>query len=204
LVIFSLCPELPRCTGRFLAQKGNNLLVSNDLGKTSSQIIFGDGRALGVWSLAGDGDGDAVVGTTAGIYWSNDSGRTWKNLEASYVPAETASIFPFEETVLAQEVVPPRVEIPRIGPTGPPVLPPLETGRNIGQIPKLETPLNPCPYRKLNLTCGGSFVRVSLAVPCAELFAFVCLASRPQLLKGTLLLLRSPSAAIDPAMSVYI
>ena len=129
--------------GRFLAQKGNNLLVSNDRGKTSSQIIFGDGRALDVWSLAGDGDGDAVVGTTSGIYWSNDSGRTWKNLEASYVLAETASIFPFEGTALAQEIVPPRVEIPRIGPTGPPVLPPLETGRNIGQIPKLETPLNP-------------------------------------------------------------
>lgn len=31
--------------------------------------------------------------------------------------------------------------------------------------------VNWCPYREFNLTCGGSFVRISLAVPYPELFA---------------------------------
>ncbi len=40
--------------------------------------------------------------------------------------------------------------------------------------------VDPSPSRKFSLTCGGSFVRVSLAVPCPEVFAFVCLVSHRQ------------------------
>src|ERR1035438_5479477 len=66
----ALCSE--DGNGNLLAVDDGNLLVSNDDGRTTTRIVFGEGSALQAWSIATDEAGDAVVGTSKGPYWSQD------------------------------------------------------------------------------------------------------------------------------------
>ncbi len=133
--------------GNLFAVNDGDLLVSNDDGRATTRLIFGDGSALQAWSIATDEAGDAVVGTSAGPYWSEDGGRTWERLELSKNP-HIATSFLLAAPAWAQEIRAP-AELPRLGPVGPTLLPPMnmslnpQTATNINGVNSANIPTLP-------------------------------------------------------------
>lgn len=120
----------------FAKDMQGQLLVSADDGKSTG--VLAD---LGsVSALAADGDGDALVSSQYGPYWSLDGGQTWAPVEQSRTVSQSSLAL----SLWAQDIPTPPVNVTRqMGPTlVPPIRVPLGGGIPDSTLEPVQ-PLNP-------------------------------------------------------------
>ncbi len=98
----------------FFARDIRGYLLVENHAENASREVDGLGN---IWALATDGEGDAIVGSTLGPYWSHDAGKTWQLVQS---PEQATAPAGFVLPALAQGI-----SSPLIVRAGPPVGPPL-------------------------------------------------------------------------------